>query len=541
VFRVRVREGGLDLWLPLRDAAVGAPLDELLREESRARIAARLESRLSDYRLADDGDGAFLAGLKLRPIELHNTVMMIVEAASQRGNGYWLEWLNNIASSPLREQLPLDTKLAVSETKAREWEDFSQLWGMFLGQAEPSLKPPEDSDRRSMLMSELACMARERLNGKAPHLSGIVKALGRLSDEATEALKRLKPKLDFQIAGRWTDGWSALGDKEFAAFEGRRLVTQSNNPLPEKFTLGQYALADEEQLTPLFEELLFNGPPLRDSVYRDRIRVLFERGQHLELLRPSLQRAVADAIKFSRDTNVFARRFVDKRDLLDLIFGCLTREQAVWLMAAAALGAPEDFDHEAYGFCTLLLSEAGGARRRSDGFASVNFGTAFCSFLLSPEGAVNKRRLSSDPTLGPDGRVEKALRAYLAEHTGDGPRPSRVEAESDEEAEKESEAGDEGEASRRREPPDARDEAEGDAPSPPPREPLLNRLWRRVSVTYMKAEEWLQGDGETQTPADESEHEGAASPDAESGGLPDAAPADEPQNEGRTADPQVTS
>lgn len=521
VFRVRATEGDLKQWLPLAEQAGQGVLDELLCAEARARVASRHESWSKDYVLTGDNDGAFLATLNFRPTELHNLVVAIIHAATMKGEDYWLEWLRRVASSPLRERLTLDTKFEIVNHTPRDWEDLLLLYGMYLGTAEPTLKPPRDAALRSALLGELACMARERrTGGKVPQLLGIVKALGQLSGEAAEELKSLKPALNFQTASRWIQGWRDMGDDDFAAAEARRLLTHSDNPLPDSFTLGEYALGKEERLSPLFVELIFGGPTDRDIRYRTRLKELLGRNQHPELLQNSLRGAVAGVIKVSRDTTVFARRFGEKRELLDLLFSRLAPDQSVWLMAAVARNEPEKFEIDAFNFCTSLLPGA----RGHVGDELVNFGRAFCSFLLSPEwGSHNRRRLSSDLQLTEEWELDEALWNYLAEHGGDAMQPTHG-------AEKDGE-----EAVPPPKPTDVRDEPRGETNSPPPNRWTPVKLLRILSTTSKKFSKWLQEDSLPRLPADES-RDGAPA-DGEADGVPEAAPADQPPNDGRTADP----
>jgi len=215
--------------------------NEYLRNEVRCRAKEGRAGWPIDYLVfGNDEGGALLALFGLEGNELALLVTMLLGKA--QGNEMFSQeathWLNALASSPLRENVPLQKKIEVAKTLNGQWKNLETMWLLYCGQepATPSTWFIASDGEQRALHVELNQMVKTRAVGNAvPNLKGIIDLLGELSAGEVDALAELRPRLTWRSAGRWLEGWQTLNRPDVYQAEIVRLLV-SNEDIPSDFS-----------------------------------------------------------------------------------------------------------------------------------------------------------------------------------------------------------------------------------------------------------------------------------------------------------------
>jgi hypothetical protein len=414
----------LQMWVGYRDHNILGPL-----------ISERLEAKLweqaptasgnwpHDYlAFGRDAGGKRLAEANLSLKSVQALVAEMIRLATPGGNLSDRErllsedarqWLDQLATSLLRTQLPVRDKLAISDLSLAGWQNFCRMFELYAGNDQTNPKASLTELERENLLGELIELTDLPFRKAfVPNLRGLNTFLGGLSDEVVVKLAKLRPSLrDHDITG-WLEGWERLRPDDIYQDELIRQIMQSDAKFQIPALLRKL---NDEKRAELFRQLLFanSTSTLSDEVIAKR----FEKFLDYAMEDAALAERIAVAFKACESKeqhalrDVFFYRYCHSSKILDKLLPCLDEEShysVVLIMFRRNFTRLEE-DAVRY-YC-----ESGGGDESSLklSFKLTPLKRAVLSFVLSAEGTPLKETIVRDTHKRNAAPVERHLRELL--------------------------------------------------------------------------------------------------------------------------------
>ncbi|MGI8783250.1 MAG: hypothetical protein ACR2L2_06325 [Acidobacteriota bacterium] len=321
-------------------------LAERLSTVARKRVENQLPNWPIDYLLfgADPG-GHTLASMNRPDHEIGLLVERLLSEVISNGTHQddAREWLDHLAGSPLRLRVPIEKKLELAQRLDAKWSGVEYLLDSYFGRTGRKMDPVTAFEKKYLLVELAEIIRKFRDDAKVPDLKTIVAVLKILPAECPTGLSDLRPRLSWETAPRWIDGWRSLHQNDLVQSELVRLVVESDRPVPQDFDISQI---HSDGLNTILSSLFFEGA--EDS---DKHSVIKLESILLPVsFRDHLRSIVAETLMYMTGTErqtTFLRRF-GSRPLQSAVFDCLSTSQQDGLIKRTAQTSEARFLNEVY-------------------------------------------------------------------------------------------------------------------------------------------------------------------------------------------------
>lgn len=303
-----------------------------LCDEAQRRVEARSPHWQEDYLVfGQDAGGKSLARLHLHSDKVKDFIEYLINQVGREGSYKDLAhtWLSQLAASPFRSQVPLDTKLKLYGVTGEPWGFLQRTLGLYRGQQQNVSLETQSSipaAERSYLWEELHGMimldqgnTRPLLTG-APNLWELGHLLEPLPDEILDGLWQLRPRLRLsrETLYGWIEGWFWLKYEEVAQEELRRFICDSDVPWSDEYPWQQLQRLGHGAMEQVLHQLLHGGSTRDAARYIGKFFDLLERVRDPEGQR--LIRLITSTLNIYKQeetlAQVFLRRFGNEVDAL---------------------------------------------------------------------------------------------------------------------------------------------------------------------------------------------------------------------------------
>jgi hypothetical protein len=329
-----------------------------LRKEAGRRIKEGGRDRVLDYLVfGGDEGGVLLANDGIEEPEALAVVTALLAEVQQeeRLSHKARQWLDSLASSPLRPVVPITKKIELAKTLDDQWTNLAELWRLYCGQepAPDMTSTSHTESEREFLGHELREMIKtQRVGSAVPNLQGIIDLLRGLTDEEIERLAGLIPPLTWKSSRSWLAGWETLQRRDLYQRDLVRLVLSQEDP-PESFSTDQLT---ENNLRTVITGVLTDGAEDTDAKSRHLIRTLLSQKPRDGRLTHMVLAALKEARDDSARAEVLARRFRQRSRASELLFQQIDEPSQDELIALFAKSDEERFVTEAYQIYIRVLN-----------------------------------------------------------------------------------------------------------------------------------------------------------------------------------------